>query len=107
MERQALIDLANRAGRASRLSGAPSLTAESPLSTLLQWLAWNDPNGVWRECESGECDECPRCRPLTVDDAWAALAEMFDPPAVGCAGCGMEIIACRCAIEHGEESAHA
>jgi len=77
MDRMDLVGLANLAGRQSRIPGAPRLTSDASLSTLLQWLAWCDPNGVWRECVTGACDECPRCRPLTVDDAWAALAEMM------------------------------
>jgi hypothetical protein len=77
MTRLELVTLANRAGRESRIPGAPRLTIDSPLSTVLQWLAWCDPNGSWRECRYGECDECPRCLPLTLDDAWAALTEMM------------------------------
>jgi hypothetical protein len=62
---------ANLAGEGSRRGGAPRLTAASSRGTLLLWLQWNDPNGVYDD----EAAEAEGFDPLTVDDAWDLIAE--------------------------------
>lgn len=74
MTREQLIDAANRAGRASRIEGAPVLSVESSLETLCLWLQWCDPNG----CHSLEACEAEDTHPHTIESAWDALAEMLE-----------------------------
>lgn len=91
-----LASAANRAGAASRVPGAPRLTADASVEQLVRWFAWNDPNGAWTPCSHDDdegddcrqwrgsvecqcparCDECIACRPITVEEAWEVLAEM-------------------------------
>lgn len=83
MTRADLAALANRDAASSRISGAPRLTADSTTRELIAWFAWNDPNGSWRDCDGNpedgdDCGECPRCQPLTDEDAWIVLAIMLD-----------------------------
>jgi hypothetical protein len=84
--RDILALLANRAGQASRVTGAPILSAASSVDEMVAWFAWNDPNGLWFDCGADayreeeaveRCEECVACRPLTVDDAWEVLGEML------------------------------
>jgi hypothetical protein len=81
--RAMIADAANRAGRASRISGAPVLSADSDLATVLAWAAWCDGNSVWAfpSCdgdteESSACGECQVCQPITLGAAWAVVATM-------------------------------
>lgn len=57
---------ANSASRGSSRGGAPSLTVLSSRLDLIGWLAWNDPNGVYRD------EDCfaEGWEPMTLDEAW-------------------------------------
>jgi len=57
---------ANALAAESSRAGAPLLTADSPLSTLLDWCDWNDPNGEWA-----------RLKPEFVTSAWDLILAMF------------------------------
>jgi len=70
--RAALADVANVIGRSSRRRGAPYLTADSPLDTLIRWHQWNDPNG----CYSAAQCELEGFDPPTVERMWELLAEI-------------------------------
>ena len=58
---------ANAAARDSSKSGAPRLSVDSKLSTLLAWLAWNDANGEY----APEGDEDA----FTIGEAWHYINE--------------------------------
>ena len=58
---------ANELASHSRRVGAPRLTAASSFETLLEWLAWADPNGEWSNEEVTEYE-------LNIDDLWDNVA---------------------------------
>jgi hypothetical protein len=62
---------ANEASDASRRRGAPQLRANSSYDTLLDWLLWADPNGIWGSQE--ELDDAE----LDVDDLWEAVEQVM------------------------------
>lgn len=62
---------ANVTARLSRRAGAPKLSATSPRETLIEWLTWNDANG----CYTDDAAELEGADPLTVEDAWKAIAD--------------------------------
>lgn len=68
--RAELVKRANDAARASRRSGAPHLTINSSRGVLLDWLAWNDPNGVYSDAAMRR----EGYEPMTIDDAWEQLS---------------------------------
>lgn len=62
---------ANDAARLSRYGGAPTLDENASLPTLLEWLAWCDPNGEWGNPRSEYLSEFIRA------DAWEAIRVML------------------------------
>lgn len=65
--------VANLAGLQSRRRGAPVLSEESTREQIVQWLQWNDPNGIHLD----ELAQKEDVEPYTLESAWAALIEML------------------------------
>jgi len=67
MTRAQIAACANEEARISSRRGAPHLEESSPLPTLVDWLAWNDPNGEWLRLSPE----------FVTQDAWDTIQEML------------------------------
>jgi hypothetical protein len=65
---------ASLASRESRRAGGPALTPSSSRESLIEWLAWNDPNGSYRDEDALVEDRDP----LTSEEAWELVAAAID-----------------------------
>ena len=72
MTRAKIALAANAVAKGARKPGAPILAADSSFATLIGWLTWNDPNGIW-----GFPDEVAEFDP-SVKDLWLTVEEMVN-----------------------------
>lgn len=67
-----LARIANEASSQSRRRGAPTLRSNSSHESLLEWLTWADPNGIWNFPEELEDAD------LSTDDLWDAVESVLE-----------------------------